>query len=155
MYTSPFQRKKASLIVLISISQVSQAGRSNSIHSDSFFAQHETIMKSQTPEQIEALRATLVDIRSAVTNCKQQQAEPVIRNQGQENRSDESPIWEIRWALDCLDLHHHFIFHGNKTSAFRCFICSHTKPVFNYSVTGNVTIKINNIRNITTLKRNC
>ena len=76
--------------------------------SDPFFTSHETIMRSKTAEEREAISETLRDIQSAVTNTaannqssqSTQQNSAAIGNNHHQQRSNSTPIWEIRYVCD-------------------------------------------------------
>lgn len=68
---------------------------------DLFFAQHESIMKSKTAEQLEAMRAAIVDIQQAVNKGKSANHEANAERLLQlfappPSSADSSSIWEIR-----------------------------------------------------------
>ena len=75
--------------------------------SDPFFTSHETIMRSKTAEEREAISVTLRDIQFAVTNtaANNQSSQSThhnstIGNNHHQQRSNSTPIWEIRYVCD-------------------------------------------------------
>ncbi|XP_067928325.1 uncharacterized protein [Watersipora subatra] len=70
-------------------------------NTDSFFAQHKAIMKNKTPQEIAAVRATVLDIQQAVKSGSRlthpaSSEDPLSMFNSQPETESTSPIWEIR-----------------------------------------------------------